>query len=474
MFGEDDFARAGESSGRAYGADDGARGAPRQPRRPPVEDNRPLPPLHSIKKGVVKAIVKPGAIVDLGEYHSGLVHLSQLSSAGKVEDASEVVASGEVVWVKVIAVDEEARRVSLSMKAASQTDGADRDPMHLEAEKISRGKLRAANKASGGGGAKEFSDDRAITLGAVYDTTCAKCGGKGHMAFECFSYSLKTSADASTAVTGQRYELVGEDEGELPRPAPPPPAARPLPVASAMAPSHHALPSGLGRGVAATMPAWMTAAAAAAASSQAHGSSRGDGTVPGATRDGHRGHRAGEGPTKRHRAGSVSSDSDDGDSGSDDGEGRDGDGRRHRRKHHRHRRHRDRDGRDSHRGRSTRDREDAGAKVKAASGDRGDVEAEGQSRHRHHHRRHHRSSGRGRSTSPSSSSSSVVSERRRRDERGPRQDRDRALEIVRERHPVSDDTGRGSDKHSERGRNRSRSRSRHHDDRARSTRERRG
>ena len=145
MLGEEDE-YAVRSRARAGGPDASEYGA--RPRRPPVEDSRPLPSLHAVLRGEVKALLPVGAIVDLGAWHSGLVHLTQLSSS-KVEDPAEVCARGDSVWVKVIQVDEHAQRVSLSLKIVSQTDGTDRDPMHLEAEKLQRSRQRAAQRGAG-------------------------------------------------------------------------------------------------------------------------------------------------------------------------------------------------------------------------------------------------------------------------------------------------------------------------------------
>lgn len=56
-----------------------------------------------------------GAFVDIGIKESGLVHISQLSDRF-VRSASEVVGIGDKVRVKVLDVDSERRRISLTMK----------------------------------------------------------------------------------------------------------------------------------------------------------------------------------------------------------------------------------------------------------------------------------------------------------------------------------------------------------------------
>lgn len=66
-------------------------------------------------KGVVRNVVDFGAFVDIGVHQDGLVHISQLSE-GFVKHPSDVVKVGDVVDVKVTAVDLPKKRISLTMK----------------------------------------------------------------------------------------------------------------------------------------------------------------------------------------------------------------------------------------------------------------------------------------------------------------------------------------------------------------------
>ncbi len=66
-------------------------------------------------KGVVRNVVDFGAFVDIGVHQDGLVHISQLSD-GFVKHPSDVVKVGDVVDVKVTAVDLPKKRISLTMK----------------------------------------------------------------------------------------------------------------------------------------------------------------------------------------------------------------------------------------------------------------------------------------------------------------------------------------------------------------------
>lgn len=64
--------------------------------------------------GIVNNITNFGCFVDIGIKESGLVHISQLK-AGFVSDVNEVVKLHQHVQVKVIEVDEDRKRIQLSM-----------------------------------------------------------------------------------------------------------------------------------------------------------------------------------------------------------------------------------------------------------------------------------------------------------------------------------------------------------------------
>lgn len=68
----------------------------------------------SVIDGKVQRLTDFGAFVDIGGI-DGLVHISQLSHA-HVEKPSDVVEEGQEVQVKVLAVDRDNERISLSIK----------------------------------------------------------------------------------------------------------------------------------------------------------------------------------------------------------------------------------------------------------------------------------------------------------------------------------------------------------------------
>ena len=97
-----------------------------KPGRDPRED-MPKPVLRSdvlkfedltegmILTGTVRNVIDFGAFVDIGVKYDGLVHISEMSNSF-IKNPSEVVSVGDVVKVKVIKIDQERKKVGLSMK----------------------------------------------------------------------------------------------------------------------------------------------------------------------------------------------------------------------------------------------------------------------------------------------------------------------------------------------------------------------
>jgi len=79
-----------------------------------VEDIKDLKPGMTLE-GTISNVAQFGAFVDLGVHQDGLIHVSQLAHKF-VNDAREVVKTGDVVRVKVLEVDLSRQRISLTMK----------------------------------------------------------------------------------------------------------------------------------------------------------------------------------------------------------------------------------------------------------------------------------------------------------------------------------------------------------------------
>jgi len=81
-------------------------------------------PVGAIVEGTVTKLVTFGAFVDLGEGIEGLVHISEMAKT-HVDAPAQVCAVGDKVQVKVMEIDLDRRRISLSMKAAAETLGTE-------------------------------------------------------------------------------------------------------------------------------------------------------------------------------------------------------------------------------------------------------------------------------------------------------------------------------------------------------------
>lgn len=98
-----------------------------------VRDSLPKPELRSdllsledlkvgmILKGTVRNVIDFGAFVDIGVHQDGLVHISEICDR-YIKHPSEELTVGDVVNVKVIGVDVEKKRISLSIKQAQQEE----------------------------------------------------------------------------------------------------------------------------------------------------------------------------------------------------------------------------------------------------------------------------------------------------------------------------------------------------------------
>ena len=68
-------------------------------------------------EGIVTNVANFGAFVDVGVHQDGLVHISQLADRF-IDDPKKIVKVGQVVKVRVLEVNEQLKRISLSMKSS--------------------------------------------------------------------------------------------------------------------------------------------------------------------------------------------------------------------------------------------------------------------------------------------------------------------------------------------------------------------
>ncbi|MBL8388204.1 MAG: RNA-binding transcriptional accessory protein [Hydrogenophaga sp.] len=106
-----------------------------------------------ILEGTVSNVAQFGAFVDLGVHQDGLIHVSQLSHKF-VNDAREVVKTGDIVKVKVLEVDVARKRISLTMKldaAPARKDG----PRDNRYEPARGGPGHGHGRGAGGAGQRQ-------------------------------------------------------------------------------------------------------------------------------------------------------------------------------------------------------------------------------------------------------------------------------------------------------------------------------
>jgi len=100
-------------------------------------------------EGTISNVAQFGAFVDIGVHQDGLIHVSQLANKF-VNDAREVVKTGDIVKVKVLEVDLARKRISLTMKldAKPAAAGAQAGNAFRPAQRGERAGGRAPSAAS--------------------------------------------------------------------------------------------------------------------------------------------------------------------------------------------------------------------------------------------------------------------------------------------------------------------------------------
>jgi small subunit ribosomal protein S1 len=73
-------------------------------------------PIGSQVEGPVTKLMNFGAFVQIADGIEGLVHVSEISAAKRINHPSDVLRAGQIVQAQVLAVDPEKRQIKLSMK----------------------------------------------------------------------------------------------------------------------------------------------------------------------------------------------------------------------------------------------------------------------------------------------------------------------------------------------------------------------
>ncbi|WP_112054699.1 Tex family protein [Onishia taeanensis] len=116
-------------------------------------------------EGSVTNVTHFGAFVDIGVHQDGLVHISALSHSF-VEDPRSVVKAGDIVRVKVMAVDIPRKRIGLSMRLDDEPEAPEAESSGGRGGESRRGSARDRKPRRQGGEAPR-SDQSVGALGAA-------------------------------------------------------------------------------------------------------------------------------------------------------------------------------------------------------------------------------------------------------------------------------------------------------------------
>jgi ribosomal protein S1 len=119
-------------------------------------------PVESMVKGVVTRTAKFGAFVKLAPGIEGLIHISELAHH-RVLQVTNVVHEGDEVEVKVLSVDAESQRISLSLKDAHplpEPEASGPAEEQAEDEPLRKPVVRPSGLPLKGGTGQEAGGDR--------------------------------------------------------------------------------------------------------------------------------------------------------------------------------------------------------------------------------------------------------------------------------------------------------------------------
>lgn len=109
-----------------------------------LEDLKP----EMILEGVITNVTAFGAFVDVGVHQDGLVHISALADRF-VRDPHEIVATGDIVKVKVLKVDKARKRIGLTMRLSGKIDKPQERAAEQQARQSKRGKTTSPQQPQG-------------------------------------------------------------------------------------------------------------------------------------------------------------------------------------------------------------------------------------------------------------------------------------------------------------------------------------
>lgn len=87
-----------------------------------------------ILEGVISNVANFGAFVDIGVHQDGLVHISSITDKF-ISDPRDIVKAGDIVKVKVLEIDVERKRISLTMKLNETAKASPSKPSSTKSNK---------------------------------------------------------------------------------------------------------------------------------------------------------------------------------------------------------------------------------------------------------------------------------------------------------------------------------------------------
>ena len=161
----------------------------------------------TVIRGTVTKTTNFGAFVQMDEDLEGLLHISELSE-DKVEAPEEVVKIGQQVDVKVIKVDEENRKIGLSLKEVTEEESGQLSALYAEAAE--------GESPTAVGSVPENLPDEIPDLGEVVDQIDAAAAVEEDAAEGKASADEPAAAEASAEVAETVESAVEEPAVEEP------------------------------------------------------------------------------------------------------------------------------------------------------------------------------------------------------------------------------------------------------------------
>ena len=171
----------------------------------------------NVLEGKVTKLVDFGAFVEVLDGVEGLVHISELADR-HVENPREVVDVDQVINVKILEIDEERRRVSLSIKRVEEQNMPLKD-LGAELQAASAGEAGTADSGEGASeGAEQVAEEEAA--GIEEDVEAADEVVEAEEAAVADEEAAVEEVDPSESGDGASGESESDEAGESPEESP--------------------------------------------------------------------------------------------------------------------------------------------------------------------------------------------------------------------------------------------------------------